>query len=281
MKRILFILLCVVCAFVAAQAQSHYRIYAYTGKVEYKPKNGTTAWQPVRDGMTVGILDTLRIPQNASARVEHVERHMIYTSQSNGDLSIYQLVREAKNQNARNVTQRLNKEMASGTVKPIDKHAMRVVGIGTRGGIQSRDSIAKLADMFAWIGAQACSGAKSPKIDGVVFKKNKVFREWDFVYENHTDKDYFMNVLHVNKLTGAVSLCYVTTSEIDEPTTCPIVPGGYCQCGTEVYFPISANDVYILIATELAFDTEALDNELARHPIDKAKNTNFDVKYMW
>lgn len=281
MKRILFLLLCAAVGLVSLQAQVRYRVYAHTGKVEYKPKAADAKWQTVQDGMEMAILDTLRLSKGAMVRIEHVERHMIYNSLHAGTMSVYGLIREAKNENARRVTKRLNTELASGNSKPIDQYAMNVLGGGARGMIQSRDSLERLADMFAWIGAQACSGAQSPTIEGITFTKKKVWGEWDFQYENHTDKDYFMNVLHINKLTGAVSLCYVVTPEVEEVTVCPIVPGGYCQCGTEVFFPDSPNDIYVLVATELMFDAYVLDNELAYHPIDKAKKADFDIQYMW
>ena len=281
MKRILFLLLCAAVGIASLQAQVRYRIYAHTGTVEYKAKAAGAQWQTVQDGMEVAILDTLRLKKGATVRVEHVERHMIYNSLQTGTMSVYALIREAKNDNARRVTTRVNKELASGNIKPVDQYAMNVLGAGSRGVIQSRDSIEHLADMFAWIGAQACSGAQSPTIEGVTFTKNKVWDEWDFQYENHTDKDYSMNVLHINKLTGAVSLCYVVTPDVGEVTMCPVVPGGYCQCGTEVFFPNTPNDVYVLVATEMDFDAYVLDNELPYHPISKAKKTDFDIQYMW
>lgn len=282
MKRVIVILFCAVCGWVSVLAQDHYRIYSHTGKVEYKLALSDIPWQQVQDGMELSIIDSVRIPEGGKVRILHVEPNMLYKPIESGTKDVYHWIKAAQNANSNHIRGTILVDVFSGQKKQIDVHDMRVLGASVRG-TQSRDTLEQMADMFVWIGAQACSGKPSPKVEGITFKKNKVFGEWDFVYENHTSKNYFINVLHINKLTDNVSLCYVLTpsSKKEETTVCPIVPSGYCQCGMDLFFPASENDVYVLVATEIPYNTDDMDIELSRHSIKTAKKSDLDIKYMW
>ena len=279
MKRLLFILLCAMCASSVTHAQ--YRVYAHQGDVQYKrhAEGASSKWQPISDDLALASIDSVKISDGASVRIEFIQPHTIYTSSHVGITAVVDLVRKAKNENARHIGKAMNREIASGRTQPVNMHAMGVIGSGSRA-IISSDSLEILADMFAWIGAQACTDAPSPLVKGFKFKRHKVGGEWDFEFENGTDKDYHMNVIHVNKRTKTVSLCYVVTPEI-EAEACPITPSGFCTCALDVYFPDTSDDVYVLVATEMAYDTSEMDNELLYHPIDKAKKSDMNVKYMW
>lgn len=282
MKRILSLLVFVVCIGPVILAQDIYCIHEFTGNVEYKKALSSEPWQPVAKGLELRNIDSLRIPEGATARVMHMRTRKVYDSQEKAvKTNVFFFVQEAKDADARRISKGVMTEIYPGQKKKADIHEMKMVGASARGSIQSGDSLKLMAEMFAWIGAQACSGKQSPKVEGFVFKKNEVFGELDFIYENHTDKNYCINVLHINKLTNNVSLCYVTTYKGSGTTSCPIVPSGYCQCGMEIYFPASENDVYVMVATELEYDTNEMDIELARHPINTAQKNDLDIKYMW
>ena len=283
MKRVFLLLFSAVCLGTAVQAQDVYRIHECFGKVEYKLAFSNDPWQPVYKGLELCSMDSLRYGKNDSVRVMYVSTRNVYNSLSKKARknNIFFFVEDAKNADAQHISEGIFTSLFTGKRTKPEVHEMKMVGASARGSVQSGDTLKRMAEMFAWIGAQACSGQPTPKQMGLSFRKKDAFGEWDFIYENNTGKNYFMNVLHVNKLTGTVSLCYVTTYKGSGSTSCPIVPTGYCQCGLDIYFPASENDVYVMVATEIEYDTDAMDKELARHPIDKAQKNDMDIKYLW
>ena len=278
MKKVLVIALCLVCG-LAAQAQ--FRVYKHTGKVEYRVKKDNTAtWKTVTDGIELSPIDSLRIPKKGSVRLEHIKKGLLYTSCSTGKVRVLDVVLEAQKENTRRTLARLNKEINTGKLRE-NTFTMSAVGGVERGAATNSKEFTQLVEQFAWIGAQAASGKQSPKEEGLRFTKNKVGKELDFIYENRTSKNYHMNVLHINKRTNIASLCYVIDPNISYGT-CPITPGGCCSCSNkDLFFPNTENDVYVLVATEIPYDTYELDNALLNYPIDKAKENNIDVKYIW
>ena len=277
MKKVLVIALCLVCG-LAAQAQ--FRVYKHTGKVEYRVKKDNNAvWKTVEDGIELSSIDSLRIPKKGSIRLEHIQKGLFYTSCSTGKTRVLDVVLEAQKENTRRTLARLNKEIDTGKQRE-NTFAMSAVG-GVERGSETDKEFEQLVEQFAWIGAQAVSGKQSPKEEGLRFTKNKVGDELDFIYENRTNKNYHMNVLHINKRTNIASLCYVINPNVSYGT-CPITPGGCCSCSNkDLFFPNTENDVYVLVATEIPYDTYELDNALLQHPINKAKGANIDVKYIW
>lgn len=291
MKRVLLIIL-VGCLALQVQAQANYRIYAVKGKVMVKTQE-SPQWKQAELDCPLKALDSIRIPEKSSVRVVYELKHNIYSADVYGTFSVLDYVQLAKSKNSQYVSKGVMREMKTGQQTSIasyrkNAHSMDVLGAGTRGSLipvstdypYTDEQFDELANAFAWIGAQACSGTTSPTIEGISFIRHKVDGEWSFEFENNTDRDWYINVLHVNKRTNIVSLCYVVNAE-EEITSCPIMPSGYSMCVMDVYYPDSPEDVYVLVATETWFDTEAMDNELIYHPIHKAQATDAKVQYMW
>lgn len=279
MKRILCLILCLAGGWMAIRAQ--YRVYAYEGAVQYKKAGPAGQWRPATEDVALEGRDTLRIPENAFVRVEYIPQNKIYKISDKGKGSVNMLVHDARNSLAARIMKALNRSLTLGRVDTMKNtlHSMEILGAGSRS--NSNISYDDLAEQLAWIGAQACSGAKSPKIEGITLKRHKLSGgELDFEFENRTSQDYHINVLHVNKRTHSVSLCYVITPEI-KANACPITPSGFCSCAMDVYFPDTADDVYILVALKEPYDSDALDTELLYHRTDKAKKTKTDILYMW
>lgn len=191
------------------------------------------------------------------------------------------LTREQRIERSKHFTTKgLIREIGSGKTEGFQ---MRQVGAGgTRAfGKKAEINYDALAETLAWIGGQACSGAKSPKVKGITFKRiEQPNGEWDFEFENHTSLDYHINVLHVHKRSKMVSLCYVIEHEV-KMNACPVTPSGYCSCGMDIFFPNSDEDLYILIALEEPYDSYVLDNELPYYRTDKAQKKVETIQYMW
>ena len=279
MKRVFFIILCLIGGWISIQAQAKYRVNSYEGEVQYKQRGQNSSWQAVKLDMVLESLDSLRVGKESEIHVVDIVRNKRYTFDRKANDAIYQLVNDAKNDLALRILRSLNISLASGKPDTL-KHTMGLLGAGSRGH-GSKIDYYDMAEQLAWIGAQACSGEKSPKIEGITLKRHKLSGgELDFEFENRTDKDYHINVLHVNKRTHAISLCYVITQEI-AANSCPITPSGFCSCAMDVYFPDTQDDVYVLFATVEPYDTEILDNELEYHHTNTTKKTHSDIQYMW
>lgn len=279
MKRIFFIILCLVGGWMSLHAQAKYRVYSYEGKVQYKQSGKNSSLQAVKADLILEAMDTICVAKGSKIRIIDTQRNKIYTIEEKSNNAVYNLVKDAKNSLAKRILNSLTRSLFSAKQDTL-KHTMKVLGAGSRGQGGKIDYY-DMAEQLAWIGAQACSGKKSPKIEGITLKRHKLSSgELDFEFENRTNKDYHINVLHVNKRTHVISLCYVITQEI-AAGSCPITPSGYCSCAMDVYFPDTQDDVYVLFATVEPYDTEILDNELEYHYTNTTKKTNTDIQYMW
>lgn len=276
MRRLCIIILCGLCGWMSVQAQ--YRIFAHSGNIECKNKTNQQ-WMPISDGMEIASNDSLYIEKESSVRIMHIQKGMVYKTEFNGRTTVGLFVKKAQNEYSDRVMARVNVEIKTGNKSPGVRPIKRGGSARATLSDNSQD-LEQLADMFAWIGAQACKGENSPQEPELAFVRNKVGDELDFIYYNTTEKDYYMNVLHVNKLTNVVSLCYVIRYE-ESYDTCPITPTGTCSCSMDFLFPDTENDIYILVATETPYDTNALDSELMWHPTTTAKGSDMNVKYIW
>lgn len=281
MRRFLFITLCILCGWVSGHAQ--FRVYSYEGKVRYKKAGQEARWNAVEEDTELTSADSLYVPRKGTIRIEYIPQSKTYTIKGERKNDLYQLVRDAKNTLASRILKGLNISILSGEKDTMGNsiHAMEVLGGSSRATGESAIDYDQLAEQLAWIGAQACAGKPSPTIDGITLKRHKLSGgELDFEFDNLTDNDYYINILHVNKRTHTLSLCYVITPEV-KANACPITPSGFCSCAMDVYFPDGQDDVYVLVALKEPYDSYVLDNELLYYRTDKAKKVQTDIQYMW
>lgn len=281
MKRYLFIPLCLLCGWMSSHAQ--YRVYSYEGNVQYKQAGKEARWKAIEEDLELTLTDSVSISDKGAIRIEYIPQSKTYTIKGEKKSAVYQLVRDVKNTLASRILKGLNISILSGKKDTMEHsiHAMEVLGGAARATAEPTIDYDQLAEQLAWIGAQACSKKKSPTIDGITLKRHKLSGgELDFEFENRTNIDYHINVLHVNKRTHSVSLCYVITPDV-KANACPITPSGFCSCAMDVYFPDGQDDVYVLVALKEPYDSYVLDNELLYHRTDKAKETPIDIQYMW
>jgi len=277
MKRFSSLCLLLLIGWGVALAQYEYMIEACGGKVEYK-KHESKEWHSLVKNMILTTMDSVRILKGGYLLVEYGNTPYRFTDPCAA--TIYELVNEKKNERAKHFTTKgLLKEIGTNKEQPLQ---MKQVGLGSkRGTVGSMLDYEALADTLSWIGLQACSGKESHIIQGVVFRKHKISEgELEFEFDNRTSKDYYINILHVNKRTERLSLCYVITSDVKEGA-CLITPSGFCSYAMDIFFPDTPDDVYILFALDYPYDSNALDTELMFHSINRVKNMDIDLKYMW
>lgn len=277
MNRILLIFFCVIYGqCICAQ----YRVYAYQGKVQYKVHGKNSVWQDIKADTLLDPIDSLWVSRGSYVRIEQIQQHRIYNTFKKGKYSVYALIEQAKEENSKRIINSLNKDISSNKVTPM-KHSMNVLGGSARSPHSTAVSTVELAKQLAWIGAKACSGEEIPIVDSIIFKQLKQDNgEIYFEFENRTAKDYYINVLHINVRSNTASLCYVISPQ-SKINACPITPSGCRTFGMNISFPLSKDDIYVLVVMNQPYDSYALDDELLRHKINDATKVVTDIKYMW
>ena len=258
---------------VTMYAQSNYQIIAYKGAVEYR--TASVDWRPVQSNLTLRSIDSIRIHKSASVEINYRNENYLFTLPCTDNM--YSLLRQGRTARTSHFSMAgVLKEINSGKKEPV---RMLQVGAGEARGTLSED-YDLIADQLVWIGSQAAHGTEISPIEGIVLNQivhvdNKV----EFELINNTDRDYCMNVLHINKRTRTLSLCYVITDDIKKEA-CLVTPRGYKTCGMDIYFPNTEDDLYVLVALDSPYNSMVLDEELSYRRI--SENTqNVDSKILY
>ena len=282
MKKILLILLCFISGWSAIHAKEEYIIEGYGGSVKYKKEN-SKEWRSVSNNLILFVGDLICLEKGGYVTIG--DRHTSYNFSSPCTSEIKKLVQDKRNEQSKQFTTISFLQEIGANKKKTSPFQMKQVGIGgPRGGVDKTktDTIdyERLSQTLAKVGALACSKKKSPKIKGIAFNKIITDEGLCFEYSNSSGYDYYINVLHVNKRTKKISLCYVIMKDVKEQA-CPITPNGFTSCNREIYFPNTEDDVYVLIALDYPYDSYVLDNELFYYPIDTVCEDDVYIKYMW
>ena len=286
MKKVLFVALCLLCSWSTMYAQYEYTVETFGGDVLYKTY-ALSQWKTLQPKLILSTDDSIWVKKGGFARIEYGNCPYEFTTPCIS--TVGELVKNKRIERSKHFsTKGLLKEIGSDNTQPFQ---MKQVGAGkmlqvgsggTRGNLViDLINYEALADTLTQIGALACAGEKSPKVKGLVLVRHKPNKdEVGFDLENHTDKDYHMNVLHINKRTNKISLCYVVSSYVKE-NACPITPSGFCSCDMDIFFPDTKDDIYVLIALDYPYDSQKLDEELFFHQINEVKNMDVRIKYTW
>ena len=254
-------------------AQSNYQIVTHKGVVEYRTT--CSDWRLIQDNLTLGSIDSIRIHKSASVEINYRNENYQFTSPCTDNM--YSLLKQGRVVRTSHFSiAGVLKEINSGKTEPIK---MLQVGAGeTRGNLV--EDYDRLADQLEWIGSMVAYGRVTPSAEGIalnqiVHAENKV----EFELINNTNRDYCMNVIHVNKQTRTLSLCYVIMDDV-KTEACLITPQGYKTCGMDIYFPNSEDDLYVLIALDSPYNSMALDEELSYRRISE-ENKNVDTEILY
>ena len=229
MKRIFCFALCLLGGWSLSMAQSDYKVKACDGNVTYKPIHGTE-WRAVTVNQVLTSTDSVRIQSSGSVRIHYGD--WVYSMSSPGKTTVYDIVTTQRAERANHFTTKgLLREIGTDETQPFQ---MAQVGAGGARGTGKDIDYEALADQLTWIGAQACTGNKSPIVKGVTFRRNKLSNgDWEFEFENKSGKELYINILHVNKRDKTLSLCYVITPEIKQ-NAYPMTPSGFCSCAMDI-----------------------------------------------
>ena len=132
MKRIFFIILCLIGGWMSLHAQAKYRVYSYEGKVQYKQSGKNSSLQAVKADLMLEAMDTIRVAKGSKIRIIDTQRNKIYTIEEKSNNAVYNLVKDAKNSLAKRILNSLTRSLFSAKQDTL-KHTMKVLGAGSRG----------------------------------------------------------------------------------------------------------------------------------------------------
>ena len=282
MKRILSFSLSILC-WANTYAQSYYFVEA-GGDVQYK-KTSSSQWHTFSKGSTLVLAgtDSICINNGGYAKIDDGNTPYYFTSTCKSTAKV--MVRNKKTEQATNFSiNGLNKEIGSEEKEPL---RMSQVGAGkARSLVSDPNNYDLLSDQLTWVATLACSGANSPVLNGLTLNKRKQDDEQiDFELENKTNIDFYMNVLHINKRTQTISLCYVIPREVKH-SACLMTPGGYRTYNLGIHFPDTKDDVYVLVAFKAPYDSDKLDSKLIQRvfhldTVPNISQTEIPFLYKW
>ena len=241
----------------------------------------TNQWLPADKSAILTIVDSIRIGENGHVNITNLERNKKIPSLSIGVLSIGQIIKEAEKKESKSILEVLLSVLIKIKKKNGRNNGMSTIGAQQRGLILNDGKIRDLANCMAWIGKQVMDKQYTNATKELVLHRNITDDGVSFAIENATGRTYCVNVLHVNCKTQTPSLCYIVTEE-EQDVWNVTIPPSCTYVFSEFVFPNTADDLYILVATEESYDTESLNNELLWNKIDNAtKPVTMNVIYTW
>ena len=260
-------------------ALTHYSIYEWKGEVQYK-LYGEKQWLPATKNVQLTIVDSVRIGKNSYVRLIDQTRHNSIRSLSEGVFTINHILAESAAVDSKSNFASINHELVNKKMSAYRPSSMSTQGAKMRDVISSTDIPAKKlwANSFSFIGNQAINGQLNKPTQGLILHKKICEEGITFAIENSTDKDYYANVLHVYSLTGIASLCFII-EESNLDTRSIMLPHGCCYTFSDLVFPNTEDDYYILVATEVQYDTKEVNDELLYHNIHNASDSELIILY--
>ena len=269
MKNVFSILLLsIVCSMCLAQ---NYSIYDWKGKVLLKEDNGQS-WFPVKKEYSVSDRDSVDIARKGFLRVIDNRNNLIYQSIKPGKFQIIELIQEVQMKKS-SIMVSVNRElMKNAKEPPIKERELIMMGATTRGRSDTMMIPNKIAQTFGWIAAQALHD-RLVSNDSSIFLKKHIYKNGTIYFEikNQMNRGYFVNVLHLNKSTKKISLCYVINEEQALEAPYLYLPEHKTLLMKNLLFNFDKqNDVFILVGTEDGYIPEQMQFVLQYMDIERA-----------
>lgn len=274
-KRVLLIIECIIS--IVVLAQKPFSVYDWKGHVQLK-EDKEQQWKPVHKGQLVSGLDSVDIEKNGMLRVIDKRINLIYKSTSTGKICIYTLINDAKKQKSRTLSA-VNKELLSGANNTSKTPTMQVAGATTRSGGNGHDYDDDIASTFRWLGLMALNDELKNDSPDFLMKGHKTSKGTYFEIRNLSNKGYFVNVIHLNKKSKEMSLCYIIEQNIEHDAPYIFLPKGEVIQIKDLLFNINDDDVYILVGTEDKYIPEQIQDSLHYQKLESAQPLYQRYKY--
>ncbi len=250
MKKFSFIIAFCVLSLVAL-AQKQYAVHDWKGKVLIKEYKGQR-WLPAQKNQAVSGLDSVSIEKNGVLRVIDKRSNLIFRSTSTGRMRVFNIINDAKKQNS-NTLAAVNRELLHGDKNASKRPTMQMVGATTRGS-DNEALMDSIVQTFGWLANLAIQDKLNNPVSDLLLKRHDTHDGVWFEMQNMTKKDYYVNVLHINKQTKKINLCYIIEqSEEPEMPFLYLPHGEQLQLKNLVFSLDSSTDIYILVGFPATF----------------------------
>lgn len=273
-KAIFFLSLCFLS--ISTMAQKPYTIYDWTGKASIKEYK-TTQWSPVKKNQAVSGLDSVSIDKNSTLRIIDTRSNLIYKSTKTGKIRILTIINDAKNQNSRTLSA-VNQELLNGAKGSSGAPSMQVVGATSRGS-DDEALIDSIASTFGWVAKNAFNGNLVHNSSDLILKCNTLPEGVYFEMQNNSGKGYYVNVLHLNKQTKTMNLCYIIEQSQEPDAPFIFLPQGESVKLNNFIFNRSQSDIFILVGTEGQYIPEQMQSTLQYLDLESAQPLYHRYKY--
>ena len=267
MKKILFFYLCAIGAIVFAQKP--YNVYDWSGGVQIKEYK-TSQWSPVQKNKAISGLDSVDVDKKGYLRIIDTRSNLIYKSTSTGKMRILTIINDAKKQNSHTLAA-VNQELMKGAHSSSNTPTMQIAGATTRGN-EDGELIDSISSTLAWLAKMTYRNQLSNHSSEVILKRHDVPEGTFFEIKNSSDRGYYVNVLHFNKQTQKVNLCYIIEQAEEPDTPFLYLPQGQTMQLQNLMFNIDdTRDIFILVGTEDQYIPEQVQSTLQYLDLDSAQ----------
>lgn len=268
MKKILLFYLCAIGAI--AFAQNPYKAYDWSGQVQVKEYK-KSHWSPVQKNQAMSGLDSVDIDNNGYLRIIDTRSNLIYKSTSIGKMRMLTIINDAKKQNSHTLAA-VNQELIKGARSSSNTPTMQIAGATTRCSDEDVSYIDSITSTLAWLAKMAYCNQLVNHSSKVILKRHDVPEGTFFEIKNTSDKSYYVNVLHLDKQTQKVNLCYIIEQAEEPDTPFLYLPQGQTMKLQNLMFNIDdARDIFILVETEDQYIPEQVQSTLQYIDIESAQ----------
>ena len=269
MKKILFFYLCAVGAIVFAQKP--YNVYDWSGDVQIKEYK-TSQWLPVQKSQAISGLDSVDVDKKGYLRILDTRSNLIYKSTSTGKMLMFTIINAARKQNSHSLAA-VNHELMKGAHSSSNTPTMQIAGATTRCSDEDVSHIDSITSTLAWLAKMAYSNQLANHNYELIMKRHDVPEGAFFEIKNTSKRGYYVNVLHIDKQTQKVNLCYIIEQAEEPETPFLYLPQGQTMRLQNLMFNIDdTRDIFILVGTEDQYIPEQVQSTLQYLDLDSAQS---------
>ena len=215
-------------------------------------------------------LDSVDIDNNGYLRIIDTRSNLIYKSTSTGKMRILTIINDAKKQNSHTLAA-VNQELMKGAHSSSNTPTMQISGATTRGN-EDGELIDSISSTLAWLAKMTYRNQLSNHSSEVILKRHDVPEGTFFEIKNTSTKGYYVNILHLDKQTQKVNLCYIIEQAEEPETPFLYLPQGQTMRIQNLMFNIDyTRDIFILVGTEDQYIPEQVQSTLQYLDLDSAQ----------
>ena len=274
-KILLFSFLCVISTFTLAQKP--YKVYDWSGKVQVKEYK-FPQWSPVQKNQPMSGLDSVDIDKKGYLRIIDSRSNLIYKSMSTGKMRMLTIINDAKKQNSHTLAA-VNQELMKGVNASSNTPTMQIAGATTRGDADE-GLVDSISSTLAWLAKMACDNQLANNTTDLILKHHDTPDGTFFEIRNTSNDGYYVNILHLDKQTQKVNLCYIIEQAEEPDAPFLYLPQGETMQLQNLMFNIDkTKDIFILVATEDQYIPEQVQSTLQYLDIESAQPLYRRYKY--